>query len=121
MALPDTALFTNSRPFCKPSMPIPPAHRRDGGWQYHYDITGRMIALDAVSAFCSWLTSAKRSQGSIAALQLQSENPLTFTWYAPSAASPWSPSPDKMPGALEVIGRNEGFIKMTLTVMVTPE
>lgn len=29
MALPDIALFTNSRPFFKPSMPIPPAHRRN--------------------------------------------------------------------------------------------
>jgi hypothetical protein len=67
------------------------------------------------------LPATTERQGSIAALQLQSENSLTFTWYAPSAASPWSPSPDKMPGALEVIGRNEGFIKMTLTVMVTPE
>jgi hypothetical protein len=80
-----------------------------------------MIALDAVSAFCSWLTSAKGSQGSIAALQLQSENSLTFTWHSPCATSPWSPSPDKMSGALEVIDRNEEFIKMTLTVMVMPE
>jgi len=26
-----------------------------------------------------------------------------------------------MPSALEEIGRNEGFIKMTLAVMMTPE
>ena len=80
-----------------------------------------MIALDSVSAFCRWLTSAKGAKDRFQPFNFRAKIPLHLPGTPPSATSPWSPSPDKVRSAVEVIDQNEEFIKMTLAVMMTPD
>lgn len=52
MALPDSALFTNTRSFLLPLTPIPPAGRCNGKQRCDYAITSSTNVLDAVPRLC---------------------------------------------------------------------